>query len=186
MADGVFSPRDFQAWVIEETACGTAPTLTSGLYQLDVDSVSFPSLNPNQVIGVRSRAGRVLHQDDFFQDNEMRVVEVELEGTFHIDGGTNMLMQSVCGNNLTPNAIADVSVATSATGVTGKYGASTSEKTFTLILAPPDYDDGYNTVLAGCLCTSFTVWYCFRCKSYFHFNTKCKEGIRFRCDYVIF
>lgn len=157
MANAVFSPKDFKAWVIEEAQCGTAPTFTSACYQLDVDSVAFPSLNPNQVTGIRSRAGRVLHQDDFFQDNEMRVVEVSLSGTFHIDGGHVMLMQSVAGNDLTPASIADVTVGTTATGVTGKYGETAGNKTFTLILAPPDTTDGFNTVLTGCLCTSFTV-----------------------------
>ena len=157
MANAVFSPRDFKAWVIEEATPGTAPTFTSGCYQLDVDSVAFPSLNPNQIIGVRSRSGRVLHQDDFFQDNEMRAVEVSLSGIFHNDGGHVMLMQSVCANDLTPASIADVTVAVAATGVTGKYGTSQANATFTLILAPPDVTDGYNTVLTGCQCTSFTV-----------------------------
>ncbi len=49
MANAVFSPKDFKAWVIEEATTGTKPTITSGLYQLDVDSISFPSLNVNQV-----------------------------------------------------------------------------------------------------------------------------------------
>tara|TARA_R100000995_G_scaffold49542_1_gene23737 strand:+ start:688 stop:1677 length:990 start_codon:yes stop_codon:yes gene_type:complete len=157
MANAVFSPKDFQAWVIEESTPGTALTFTSAAYQLDVDSVAFPSLNPNQVLGVRSRAGRVLHQDDFFQDNTMRAIEVTLAGTFHIDGGHVMLMQSVAGNDLTPASIADVSVSATATGVTGKYGVAQDNATFTLILAPPDYSDGYNTVLKGCQCTSFTL-----------------------------
>ena len=98
MANAVFSPRDFKAWVIEETTTGTAPTLTSGLYQLDVDSVSFPSLNVNQVTSVRSQTGRVAHIDDFFQDNDYRAVEVSLSGTWHKDGGHVMLAQSVCSN----------------------------------------------------------------------------------------
>lgn len=157
MANAVFSPKDFKAWVIEEATPGTAPTFTSNCYQLDVDSVAFPSLSPNQVLGVRSRSGRVLHQDDFFQDNDMKAVEVSLAGTFHVDGGHVMLMQSVAGNAITPASIADVSVATSATGVTGKYGTAQDNATFTLILAPPDTTDGFNTVLTGCLCTSFTI-----------------------------
>jgi len=157
MANAVFSPKDFKAWVIEEATPGTAPTFTSGCYQLDVDSVAFPSLNPNQITAVRSRSGRVLHKSDFFQDNEMRAVEVSLSGIFHNDGGHVMLMQSVCANDLTPDSIADVSVATAATGITGKYGTAQNNATFTLILAPPDTDDGYNTVLTGCQCTSFTV-----------------------------
>tara|TARA_R100001594_G_scaffold113158_1_gene148004 strand:- start:38 stop:238 length:201 start_codon:yes stop_codon:yes gene_type:complete len=66
MANAVFSPKDFKAWVIEETTTGTKPTITSGLYQLDVDSISFPSLNVNQVASVRSNTGRVAHINDFF------------------------------------------------------------------------------------------------------------------------
>ena len=69
----VFSPRDFKAWVIEETTTGTAPAITSGLYQLDVDSVAFPTINVNQVMNVRTQTGRVLHANDFFQDNDMHV-----------------------------------------------------------------------------------------------------------------
>ena len=53
----VFSPKDFKVWVIEETTTGNtahastigAPAITGSMYQLDVDSVGFPSLNVNQV-----------------------------------------------------------------------------------------------------------------------------------------
>lgn len=155
MANAVFSPRDFKAWVIEETQHGTAPSLSS-CFQLDVDSVAFPSLNPNQVTAVRSRSGRILHKDDFFQDNKMRAVEVSLSGTFHKDAGTTMLMQSVTGSSI-GGAVADVVMGATPTGITGKYGESAGDKTFTLVLAPPDTTDGFNTVLTGCLCTSFSI-----------------------------
>ena len=79
MANAVFSPRDFKAWIIEETTTGnagggtpSAPAITANMYQLDVDSVSFPSFNINQVLNVRSRAGRVASTSDFFQDNDIR------------------------------------------------------------------------------------------------------------------
>jgi len=156
MANAVFSPRDFKAWVIEEAQHGTAPTFTSNCFQLDIDSVAFPSLNPNQVTAVRSRAGRILHKDDFFQDNKMRAVEVSLSGTFHKDAGTTMLMQSVTGSSI-GGAVADVVMGANPTGITGKYGDTAGDKTFTLILAPPDTTDGFNTVLTGCLCTSFSI-----------------------------
>ena len=156
MANAVFSPRDFKAWVIEEATTGTAPTLTSGLYQLDVDSVSFPSLSPNQVTANRSRSGRVLHKDDFFQDNEIRALEVSLSGTFHKDVGTTILMQSVTGSSI-GTAVADVVLGATPTGKSGKYGETEGDKTFTLVLAPPDTTDGFNTVMVGCLCTSFTI-----------------------------
>ena len=48
MATAAFSPKDFKAWIIEEATTGTIPTITSGLLQLDVDSVSMPSLNVTQ------------------------------------------------------------------------------------------------------------------------------------------
>ena len=157
MANAVFSPKDFKAWVIEETTTGTAPTLTSGLYQLDVDSISFPSLNVNQVASVRSQTGRVAHIDDFFQDNDMRSLELSLSGTWHKDGGHVMLLQSACSNALTPDSVADVTISTAPTATVGKYGESEANKTFTVVLASPDRNDAQNIVLKGCLCTSFTI-----------------------------
>jgi hypothetical protein len=163
MADAVFSPRDFKAWVIEETDTGNnagaldAPAITSGLLQLDVDSVSFPSISPNQNLNVRSSVGRVLHSNDFYQDNVLRATEVSLSGTYHNDTGHILLMQSVCGVNLNA-AVADVAIPTASTTISGEYGAGTEDnKTFTLVLAPPDTTDGYNIVLVGCLCTNFTI-----------------------------
>lgn len=157
MANEVFSPKDFKAWVIEEATPGTAPTFTDDLYQLDVDSVAFPSLSPTQVLSMRTRAGRVFHKDDFFQDNVMRVVEVSLSGTLHKDGGHVLLLQNVAGNAMTPDSLADITIATAQTGISGKYGTEQANATFTLVLAPPDVVGGFNTVLTGCVCTSFEI-----------------------------
>ena len=156
MANAVFSPKDFKAYVIEEATTGTSPAITAALFQLDVDSVSFPTLNVNQVANVRSRTGRVASSDDFFQDNDMRAVEVALSGTWHNDAGHGMLLQSVAGAALA-GAAADVSIGTSATTKAGKYGESESEKTFTLVLASPDVTDGHNILVKGCLCTNFAI-----------------------------
>ena len=163
MANAAFSPRDFKAWIVEETDTGNnagaldAPAITSGLYQLDVDSVSFPSITPNQNLDVRTSIGRVLHSEDFFQDNVMRATEVTLSGTYHNDVGHILLMQSVCGVDL-QSTVADVVIPTAATTVSGLYGTGTeANKTFTLVLAPPDTTDGYNIVLVGCLCTNFSI-----------------------------
>ena len=163
MANAAFSPKDFKAWVIEEATEGnsgatdpTAPTITSNLFQLDVDSVSFPSIAPNQNLTPRSSLGRVLHANDFYQDNVMRSTEVSLSGTYHNDGGHALLMQSVCGVNLNA-AAGTVAIPTASTTVAGKYGATDGNKTFTLVLAPPDTTDGYNIILKGCLCTNFSI-----------------------------
>ena len=163
MANAAFSPKDFKAWVIEETDTGNnagvldAPAITSGLLQLDVDSVSMPSLNVNQVLEKRTSLGRVLHANDFFQDNKMRATEVSLSGTYHNDTGHILLMQSACGVALNAS-IADVTIPTASTTVSGLYGSGTeANKTFTLVLASPDTTDGYNIVLVGCLCTNFSI-----------------------------
>jgi len=164
MANAVFSPKDFKVWLIEETTTGNAngatpnaPAITGSMYQLDVDSVSFPSFNMNQVANVRSQTGRVVHVDDWFQDNDIRATEISLSGTWHNDGGHVTLAHSVCGNNLAPNSIADATVSATATGKSGAYGTAETEKTFTLVLAPPDYDDGKNIILVGCLVTNFQL-----------------------------
>ena len=163
MANAAFSPRDFKAWIVEETDTGNnagaldSPAITSGLYQLDVDSVSFPSIAPNQVLDVRSSVGRVLHKNDFFQDDVIRATEVSLSGTYHNDVGHILLMQSACGVDLA-SSVADVAIPTASTTVSGLYGSGTeANKTFTLVLAPPDTTDGYNIVLVGCLCTNFSI-----------------------------
>jgi hypothetical protein len=156
MANAVFSPRDFKAFVIEEATTGTSPAITASLFQLDVDSISFPSLNVNQVTNVRGSTGRVAHINDFFQDNDMRTVEVSLSGTWHNDAGHGMLLQSVAGATLAGSA-ASVSVGTAASTKAGKYGTTEGEKTFTLVLASPDQTDGNNILVKGCLCTNFTL-----------------------------
>ena len=136
MANAAFSPKDFKAWIVEETTAGnagainpTAPVITSGLYQLDVDSVSMPSLNVNQNLDVRTSVGRVLHSNDFFQDNAMRATEVSLSGTYHNDVGHILLMQSVCGVSLNSAIPDSLAIPTASTAVSGKYGVAEGNKT---------------------------------------------------------
>ena len=154
----MFSSKDFKAYIVEEATTGTLPTITSSnvCLQLDVDEVTYPSISPNQVLGVRTGRGKVLHTNDVFQDNEFKSTEVSLSGTFHKDAQHLMLMQSVCGMSLT-QSVADVTIAAAATGVGGVYGTTEGNKTFSLILAAPDTTDGYNIVMTGCQCTSFTM-----------------------------
>ena len=156
MANAAFSPKDFKAWIIEEATTGTIPTITSGLLQLDVDSVAMPSLNVNQNLTPKTSVGRVLHANDFYQDNEVRATEVSLSRTYHNDTGHIMLMQSACGVALAAT-VADVVIPTASTTVAGKYGVTEGDKTFTLVLAPPATTDGYNIVMPGCLCTNFSI-----------------------------
>ena len=92
-----FSPKEFTCWIKNEATCGTSVLASSGMYQLDVDSVSYPSLNVTQTLDVKSGVGATLKAEDFFQDNKMRVVELSLSGTLHDDVGHRLLLANICG-----------------------------------------------------------------------------------------
>ena len=61
-----FSPKQFQVLIAEQDAFGTIEAGGGNPYHaLDVDSVGTPSLNPTQVLDVRT-GSRVLQKEDFF------------------------------------------------------------------------------------------------------------------------
>jgi len=149
-----FSPKEFRVWIKQESVnSGTSALATTGMYQLDVDSVGFPSLNVNQVLDVRTGAGRTLKSQDFFQDNTMRVVELSISGTLHNDAGHNLLLQNITNNTSDP-----IILASGYTPPDIAYNPSspdTSGKTFTIVISPPDHTDGNTIEMFGCVCTSF-------------------------------
>ena len=162
MANNAFHPKDFKAWVILEgassalngnTAAVDAPAITSALLQLDVDSISFPSLNVTQFAGVRSGQGRVANAVDFFHDNKNRATEVSLSGNLHTSTGHTLLLKNIMGSTADPLVLAY-----NHTGSAGTYGVtSVDNATFTMVLASPDVTDAYNIVMRGCMCTSYSI-----------------------------
>ena len=167
MANAVFSPKDFKAYVIAEaggdntfkhgnvlsSGAPTKPAITSNLLKLNVDSISFPSFNVNQVSEVRAGAGRVAKAVDFFHDNKNSVTEISLSGVLSNSPGHNLLLENIMGSTADPLAIVY-----NHTGTSGTYGVTDgANTTFTTVLASPDTADGYNIVLRGCLCTNFAI-----------------------------
>ena len=163
MATGIaFSPKEYSCWIANETAAGTSALHASSMYQLDVDSVGYPSLNVNQVVDVKTGLGRTLKDEDFFQDNKLRVTELSLSGTLHNDAGHLALLRNACTSNS-----GDITVATGYQPPTVKYGSSntTSGDTFTIVIKAVDptvaagvaLDDNRNFVFAGCVCTNFAI-----------------------------
>lgn len=168
MANAVFSPKDFKAYVIAEGSSSdttlkngnvldsgnpSKPVITSNLLKLNVDSISFPSFNVNQIMEVRAGAGRVATSADFFHDNKNSVTEISLSGTLSNTAGHNLLLQNIMGSTADT-----VALAYNHTGSSGTYGVTSSANTtFTTVLASPDTNDGYNIVLRGCLCTNFSI-----------------------------
>ena len=156
MASNVaFSPKEWEVWILGESTLGTAVTATSGMYHLDVDSISMPSLNVTQSLSPRSSSGRTLKSKDFFQDNNLRVVEVSLSGIFHDDAGHKALLE-----NITSEAGEDFTIPTGYTPEALQYGESETAADFdtlTLVLKAPSQSNGKNIELPGCVVTNFTL-----------------------------
>ena len=153
-----FSPKEFKCFVISDaTNAGTSGIHSSNMQQLDVDSISFPSLNVTQVLDVRSGVGHTLKDEDFFQDNTMRVVELGLSGTLHDDVGHRLLLANICGA-----AQADDTDQTIAAGhkiIAQKYGAAVTNNasSLTVILQPSDVSNQTGLEFPGMVVTNFAI-----------------------------
>ena len=153
-----FSPKEFKCFVISDaTNAGSTGIHSSNMYQLDVDSVGFPSLNVNQALDVKTGLGRTLKDEDFIQDNNMRVVELSLSGTLHDDVGHRLLLANICGN-----AQADDTNQTIAAGhkiISQLYGSAVTNNasSLTVVLQPSDITNQTGIELFGCVVTNFTI-----------------------------
>ena len=153
-----FSPKEFKFFVISDaTNAGTSGIHSSNMQQLDVDSISMPSLNVTQSLDVRSGVGHTLKDEDFFQDNKMRVVELSISGTLHDDVGHRLLLANICGA-----AQADDTNQTIASGhkiVSQLYGAAVTNNasSLTVVLQPSDVSNQTGLELFGCVVTNFSI-----------------------------
>jgi len=149
-----FSPKEWKVGLVSDatTAGGSGIAVTQN--QLDVDSIGFPSLNVNQKLDVRSGIGRTLKDEDFFQDNIMRVVEISLSGTLHTDVGHELLARNIC-NDVSGN----IAVATGFAPATQLYGVAVTNtaSSLTLVMQPSDVTNQQGMVFAGCMVTSFSI-----------------------------
>ena len=151
-----FSPKEWKVGIVSDATNAGATGIGSTMYQLDVDSVGFPSLNVNQKLDVRSGASRTFKDEDFFQDNVMRAVEISLSGTLHNDAGHKLLAQSICNDVTT-----DIAVASGFTGASQKYGATLDSSAqllpLTLVMQPSDTTNQQGLEFFGCVVTAFSI-----------------------------
>jgi hypothetical protein len=150
-----FSPKEFQVWIASDaTNAGTSGIHASNMYQLDVDSASTPSLNVNQVLDVRSGVGRTLKDEDFFQDNVLRVTELSISGNMHLDAGHKLLMQNICND-----VSGDASVATGFTPASQLYGSAVtnSASSLTVVIKSSDHSNQRSLEMAGMVVTNFAL-----------------------------
>ena len=137
-----------------ETEAGT------DMYQLDVDSISMPSLGLTQSLDVRTSAGRTFSDEDFFQDKVLSVREMTFSGNFHTDSAHKYpflnLSNQATSNDLVPFA-AGHQPATLGNGVSISAGTMASHHLFTVAIASPDTTGGKNMLFHNCICTNFTI-----------------------------
>ena len=150
-----FSPKEFQVWIASDaTNGGTSGIHASNMYQLDVDSVGMPSLNVNQVLDVRSGVGRTLKDEDFFQDNVLRVVELTIAGNMHLDAGHKLLLQNICND-----VSGDIAVASNFAPDSQIYGTAVNNtaSSLTVVVKSSDHTNQRSLEMPGMVVTNFTL-----------------------------
>ena len=151
-----FSPKEWKVAVVSDATNAGATGIGTTMNQLDVDSISMPSLNPTQVIDVRSGAGRTLKDEDVFQSNVLRVSEFSLSGTLHNDTGHKLLLQNICND-----VSGDVAVASGFTAASQNMAGSTavanSASSLTFVFQPSDVTNQQGMEFFGCLVTNFSI-----------------------------
>ena len=151
----VFSPKEWKVAVISDATNAGDTGIGSTMLQLDVDSIGFPSLNVNQALDVRSGVGRTFKDEDFFQDNIMRVSEISLSGTLHNDAAHEQLLRNITNNTSSENGIIDAGH----TGTDQKYGAGVSNdcSSLTVVFQPSDVTNQQGMEFFGCVVTNFVI-----------------------------
>ena len=151
----VFSPKEWKVALISDATNAGDTGIGSTMLQLDVDSIGMPSLNPNQVLDVRSGAGRTFKDEDFFQDNVLRVVEISLSGTLHSDAAHKQLLQNITNNTNAQDGVVD----SNHTGTDQLYGANATNNcsSLTLVMQPSDVTNQRALEFFGCVVTSFAI-----------------------------
>lgn len=153
MSGVAYSPKEFKMAIIAEATIGTANTTTMQL--MNVDSVSLPSLNPTQVLDIRTGDGRTLKSSDVFTSEKATVKEISFEGT----ADTTVLPILI-------QAITTTAVGTSPASYDIAYnysppsmgdGVSNTGDTGTFTVAVVSPDSAESSIFSGCTLTSLAI-----------------------------
>ena len=146
-----FSPKQFTMGFQAETAVGTA--VVSAMLGLDIDSISSPSLNPVQVLDVRSGAGRTLKEADFFQTDKGTVREISFSGTADSTSLPKLL------TNITGDTASAYSVLGTYNPPDISHGGTFADYTGTVTVAiwSPESTNAKGLIFSGCVLTSLKI-----------------------------
>ena len=151
-----FSPKEWKVAVVSDATNAGATGIGSTMNQLDVDSIGMPSLNPNQVLDVRSGAGRTLKDEDVFQSNVLRVSEFTLSGTLHNDTGHKLLLQNIC-NDISGDVAVAAGFTAASQNMAGSTAVTNAASSLTFVFQPSDVTNQQGMEFFGCLVTNFSI-----------------------------
>jgi hypothetical protein len=148
-----FSPKDFQLAIAPETAAGTAiQAAGNGTFNyINIDSIEFPSLNPQQVLDVRHGTGRTLKAVDMFLTNKLTVKEISFSGIAD-DTILPVLLQNITQET---SSTYDIEFDYDPTEIKVGDVYSDNTGTFTVLIESPQ--SGYQMLFGGCVLTSLTI-----------------------------
>src|SRR5210317_800530 len=148
-----FSPKDFQLAIAPETAAGTAiQAAGNGTFNyINIDSIEFPSLNPQQVLDVRHGTGRTLKAVDMFLSNKLTVKEISFSGVAD-DTILPVLLQ-----NITQETASTYDIEFDYEPTEIKVGDVYSDNTGTFSVLIESPQSGYQMLFGGCVLTSLSV-----------------------------
>tara|TARA_Y100001973_G_C5201714_1_gene338264 strand:- start:1678 stop:2679 length:1002 start_codon:yes stop_codon:yes gene_type:complete len=151
-----FSPKEWKVAVVSDATNAGDTGIGTTMNQLDVDSISMPSLNPTQVLDVRSGVGRTLKDEDVFQDNVLRVSEISLSGTLHNDTGHKLLLQNIC-NDVSGDVAVSSNFTPASQNMVGDTAVTNAASSLTLVFQPSDVTNQQGMEFFGCVVTNFSI-----------------------------
>lgn len=158
ISGNAFSPKEFEFAIQQEATCGTK--VVDALIGVNVDSISFPTLNPVQVMDVRNHAGRVAQDIDVFLSKAQTVKEISFSGVldtqiapYLIDG----VIGSASAEETTSPASGLFRIADTYSPGEIVYGTTSGDRSLTYTVAIISPVSGKSIVLPGCVLTGLTV-----------------------------
>ena len=154
-----FSPKEWTVLIRPQTEWGTTEAGVD-MYQMDVDSISMPTLGINQSTDLRNTSGRTLNDEDIFQDNKFAVREMTFSGNFHTDSAHKYpflnLSNQATSNDLVPLTAGQQPQALG-NGVSISGGTMASHHLFTIAIAAPETTNAKHMLFHNCVCTNFQI-----------------------------